>query len=260
MSETNDKPDVAPQEGQQGQQEQEQAPVSEDIKALIAALSQKPAETTPEPGAETATPSATDEVSALGAAYADPATAPMVRVFKAAAPGLDLERAVGKAVAHGDLSLIDEAYIKEKGGKGAQDLLSIAQALVEQVNHSAVALQDEVYATAGGEENWDASVAVFNKEAPAHLRTVVKKMADSPDRSAVLAAAQYVIEFGAQHGVTTTKGNQMRGNPSETGAGNALDKKTFQQELLKLNPNSRDYADQYNQLIQRRSVGKRLGR
>ena len=196
MSETNDNPDVAQQAGQREGQ-QTQPTVSEDIKALIAALGQKPAEPAPEPAAEPepATPSDTDEVSTLSAAYADPATAPMVRVFKAAAPGLDLERAVGKAVTHGDLSLIDEAYIKEKGGKGAQDLLSIAQALVEQVNHSAVALQDEVYATAGGEENWDASVAVFNKEAPAHLRAVVKKMADSPDRSAVLAAAQYVIEF-----------------------------------------------------------------
>lgn len=252
----------SPEQGQQQQVPNQETQASAEIKALIAALNQR-GDTKPDPAPAPEPDQGTEgeaEPSTLAAAYSDPATASMIRVLQAGAPGLDVDRAIGKAVLYGDLSLIDTAYISEKGGKGAKDLMTIAEALVEQANQAAYAIQEEVFSTAGGEENWDASVAVFNKEAPAHLRKVVRTLADSGDREAVLAAAQYVVEFGQQHGVTITKGNQMRGNPSDTNAGQALDRQTFQTELRKLDPRSRDYETQYQQLLERRAVGKRLGR
>lgn len=240
------------QQGQQQGQQQEQSDIQQLLAALTSKQAQEPAQE-PEPA-----PVQQHDAPALSAAYADPAVAAMRSVLAASAPNIDVDRAISNAVLHGDLSLIDSAYLKEIGGKNADNLIAIANGLVQQTVNSAVALQNEVYSTAGSEENWDAAVAVYQKEAPDHIKVAIKQLVDSGKRENVLAAARTVIEFGKQSGSVINKGVQMRGSPT-TDATKALDKRTFQAELNKLNPNSRDFTEQYEALLARRALGKRLG-
>lgn len=176
-----------------------------------------------------------------------------------AGSGLDVNRAIGKALEFGDASLIDEAYIKEAGGANAAYVAQVAKGLVEHAVREETALTQSVYAQSGGEANWRAALGAFEASAPGHLQTIVKALYDSKDHSNIDAATKTILDYAKQAGATITPAGIFAGGAAG-GSVQALDKAGFQAELLKLDKNARGYEQARAELFVRRHAGKQLGR
>lgn len=190
----------------------------------------------------------------------DPIIKSMATVMQTVGKGVDLDRAIGKAIEDGRTDLIDVAYLREVGGANAQDLITIATGLVNAVAAKSAAVSNEVHALAGGQANWDAGVAVFNQAAPSELRLVVAQMLDSGKEQLIKAGAKMVVEFSKNSGKLPNVNPLLQSGASAPAAAQALDKVAFQTELRKLDPNSRDFQSQREQLFARRQLGRQLGK
>ncbi len=227
-----------------------------DLNAAIAALSAALASSAPAPAAGTPAPAAGTSFNDGG----DPILKSMAAVVKTAAAGIDLDRLLGKAVEYGDVNLIDVAYLNEKGGASASELLTIAQGMVQAVNAKAAAVEREVHGLAGSEANWNAAAAAFNQRAAPELRTVVAQMLDSKNDLQIKAAARLIVDFAKSTGSVPTAGVLLQSGGAAPLSGQALSKEEFQIELRKLKPEARDYATQRADLFARRTAGKQLGK
>lgn len=190
----------------------------------------------------------------------DPVLNSLQSVFASVGAGIDIERALGKALTYGDPALIDLAYIKEKGGATADQLAIVAKAIVERVQTQTESATSAVYDTAGGKPQWDAAAATFDQNAPAHLKLVIGKLLDSGNRDAVKQAAQAVVDYVKQNGLVPTGAGLLTPNASGMNSAQALTKEDFQAALQKLDPNARNYDATRQDLFARRSLGKQLGK
>lgn len=191
----------------------------------------------------------------------DPIIKSMATVMQTVGKDIDLDRAIGKAISDGRADLIDIAYLREKGGANAADLITIATGLVNAVAEKSAAVSNEVHALAGGQAQWDAGVAVFNQAAPQELRLVVAQMLDSGKEQLVKAGAKMVVEFSKNSGHLPSVNPLLNtGASAPAAAAQALDKAGFQAELRKLNPQDRDFNAQREQLFARRQLGRQLGK
>lgn len=191
----------------------------------------------------------------------DPIIRSMATVLQTAGKDIDLDRAISKALKYGDAGLVDVAYLTEKGGANAAQLVTIAQGLVQSVTAQSDAIMSEVYSTTGGEAGWDASVASFNTSAPQALRTTVAAMLDSTNKAQIKAGAQIIAEFGRAGGHIPQQGAPLLNAAAGSSASaQGLDKRGFQAELRKLDVNSPDYNEQRENLFSRREIGRRLGK
>lgn len=240
------------------------------IAALTAAFQGNPAQA-PAPAAAPEEPQAPTNIPAAGTNVGnlndldidgldDPAMRGMAQALLAGAPdGFDIDRAIGQAVATGDASRIDRAYLIEKFGARAVGQIAIAEGLIASVNAQASAQANTVYAAAGGQQQWNAAATAFNSGAPSELRAIVANMLDSGNKTYIDAAAKLVVSFGASSGLIP---KQQAGLTAVAGVGNAsaLDKAGFQAELRKLNPSDRNFAQSRAELFARRQLGVQLGR
>lgn len=226
-----------------------QAQVDAQIAAALAAA--KPAPATP-------VPSPVPDFAAN--APADPVLASLTDVFVKVGNGLDLDRAIGKALQYGDPALIDKAYITEKGGATATQLATLAEAIVTRVQTQTSEAVNSVYSTAGDKASWDAAAAVFNQQAPAHLKMVIAQMLESGNPQAVKAAAQSVVDYTRNNGLVSAPGQYVNAGATGASAAQALDKEGFQEALRSLDRNSRTYETQRQDLFVRRALGKQLGK
>lgn len=188
----------------------------------------------------------------------DPALKAMTNAFLSMGSGIDLERAIGKALQFGNPALIDTAYITEKGGSQSGVLNELGKQIVEQVQRSAAAATSAAHSAAGSKEAWDAAAVGFNANAPQHLKTVVRTMLESGDSATVAAAAKTVVDFVRQGGIVATPAGLVQ-HGTATGAANALDKAGFQAELRKLNARSSTFEADRAALFARRSAGRASG-
>lgn len=245
--------------------QQAQAPQGNDaLASAIAALTQAlGTQVTPvEPAAQAApaiqgVPQNLNEfdVSSLD----DPIMRSMATVMQTVGKDLDMDRAIGKALANGRVDLIDVAYITEKGGANAQQLITIAQGLVQAVEAKSAAATAKVYAMAGGQQQWDAGIAAFNSGAPQELRVVVGQMLDSGKDNLIDAGAKIIVEFSKNSGLLPQNKPLLQQGAASAVAAQALDKVGFQAELRKLNPNERGFEAARAELFARRQAGKNLG-
>lgn len=220
-------------------------------KALAAAAPAKPAPAATPPGAA-------PKVTADAAVPNDALLAGHTRVLTGHSAGLDLDRALGQALAQGDSTRIDRAYILEKGGADGAYLVSVAEAMVERVNTQTAAAMQAVHAAAGGQAEWSTAVAAFNQSAPAHLRQVVSQMLESGDNATISAASKTVVDYVKQGGLVVTKAGLL--NPdSSVSAAEGMSDAQFKAAHFKLNVNSPTYMAERTALFARRSVGKQLG-
>ena len=190
----------------------------------------------------------------------DPIIKSMATVMQTVGKGLDMDRAIGKAIADGRPDLIDVAYLREKGGANAEELITIANGLVNAVAAKGNAVTAEVHNLAGGEAGWDAGVAAFNKGAPQELRVVVAQMLDSGKDNLIKAAAKLVVEFSKGSGYIPNVNPGVQSGAASLPAAQALDKFAFQEELRKLNPQDRNFNAQRGELFARRALGRSLGK
>lgn len=228
------------------------------VSALLAALKATQAPAAPEPvqGAVT-TPGKLNDLDP--AVIEDPILRSMATVMQTIGKDLDLDRVFSKALDHGDASLLDLAYLREKGGVNAPQLITIAEGIVQAVNAQADAVTAEVHNLAGGAQNWDAAVAAFNKQAPVEFRQVVAMMLDSKEKSKISAGAKLVVEFAKGSGLVPNVNKLVQNGGAAVPAALALTKEGFQAELRKLNPNDRDFGEQREALFSRRAMGRQLG-
>lgn len=227
---------------------------------LRAALSQTPGavpQTPTEPAAGWVPPNVnTFDVNSI----TDPTIKSMASILQVTGKDLDLSRAIGRAVQDGDPSLIDFAYIAEKGGANAAHLSQIAQGLVQAVAAKSESITREVHALVGGEAAWSQATVVFNQSAPAEIKAIVGQMLNSTNEAHIKAGAKIVAEFGRASGRIPQPGVGLLQNIAAGGAGSqGLSKDAFQAELRKLVPDSKGYEEARENLFARRSLGKRAG-
>ncbi len=190
----------------------------------------------------------------------DPIIKSMATILQGASANLDLTRVLSRALSTGDVSLIDYAYLHEKGGANAAHLAEISKGIVQAVSAKADAVTSEIHTLVGGEANWTRSTAVFNQSAPQELRVTVARMLDSTDDSIIKAGAKIVAEFGRQSGQLPQLGTGLLQNNVAVGAGSSgLSKTQFQAELNKLKPDTQGYYEAREALFARRSLGKQIG-
>ena len=248
----------APAQGAQPQQSNDALATA--IAALTSALStQQPA--TPavqEQATIQGVPASLNDFDVAG--MDDPILKSMATVMQTVGKGIDMDRALGKAIQNGRVDLIDVAYIREKGGENADQLVTIAQGLVNAIEAKSAASTAKVHNLAGGEQNWNASIAAFNIGAPLELRTVVGQMLDSGKENLIEAGAKLIVEFGkGKSGLLPEVGRTVNGGAASLPAAQALSKEQFQTELRKLNTNDRTYESARGELFSRRQLGKQLG-
>lgn len=236
------------------------AAVTPDLSAAIAALTAAMAANKPPEPAPAAPNAATDSLNSYDiGSIDDPIIKSMATVLSTVGQGLDMDRALGKALADGRTDLIDVAYLREKGGANAEQLITIAQGIVNAVEAKASQVTSELHALAGGEPLWNASVAAFNTGAPLELRTVVAQMLDSQKDNLIKAGAKMIVEYGKSSGSVPQVNPLIQGGASALPQSQALDKGAFQTELRKLDPQSRTFAADRNALFSRRQLGRQLG-
>lgn len=189
----------------------------------------------------------------------DPVIKSTANILLASSPNIDLDRALAKAIQYGQPDLIDVAYLKEKGGTNADNLITIAKSLVTQIANVAEANTKAVYALANGQENWETAVTAFNQFADPTQRKTISDLLDSGKPQFVQYAAQTVLAFSRQSGAVPFTGQQIQTGQASVAASQGLSKAQFQAELAKLNRNAPDYAEQSNILLGRRQLGKNIG-
>lgn len=224
----------------------------------------KPAQAAPAVQAPVAASAPIGAQAALDAAKAataqDPHLMAVFSTFELVAPEVDLARAVGAAIDHGDLSRIDEAYLREKGGANAEKLIQIAKGLIQHINTSVTAVVTSVHAMAGGEDAFNNAVAVFNEKAPKYLREFVAQSFDSHNPDRIRSATESLLDFVKTQGaLPVAPQGHVRAGGGTPAAGQGLSKEAYQAERLKLNRNDRDYADKERELTARRQIGKSQG-
>ena len=179
----------------------------------------------------------------------------------------DLERAVAKAMEYGNTDLIDRAFIKEKFGKYADQALSLAEAAVKEdvrvQQENITKSKQTVYTAAGGEQQWNQAVSVFNTSATPTIKAAVKALMDQGN---IAGGAELLLNSVKDSGLLPNVNSTLQGGGAVAGAAGALTAAQFQTELatLRNEAGNRSFetgpvAAKYNSLIARRTAGKKLG-
>lgn len=240
------------------------APVTPDagqtsLQAAIAALTAQLQSQTPEAAPAAVTPVASDLHKYDVGSIDDPIIRSMATVMQTVGKGVDLDRALGHAIETGRVDMVDAAYLREVGGENAEQLIAIAQGLVQAIEAKGTAVTAGVHALAGGEAGWNTSVAAFNTGAPQELRMVVAQMLDSNKENMIQAGAKLVLEFAKASGRVPNITPGLRTGAASAPQGQALDKEGFQAELRKLNPQDRQFNSARQELFARRQLGRNMG-
>ncbi|WP_257542574.1 hypothetical protein [Sphingobium sp. CFD-1] len=179
----------------------------------------------------------------------------------------DLDRAVAKAMEYGNPDLIDRAFIKEKFGKFADQALSLAEAAVKEdvrvQQENITKNKQTVYTAAGGEQQWNQAVSVFNTSATPTIKAAVKALMDQGN---IAGGAELLLNSVKDSGLLPNVNPTLQGGGAVSGAAGALTASQFQAELatLRTEAGNRSFetgpvATKYNSLIARRAAGKKLG-
>lgn len=224
--------------------------VDPTLAALLAALGNAPANAAAAPAATAATPTFT--------ASSDPVMQSLTGIL--AGSGVDVSKAIAKAIEYGDASLIDKAYIASVGGANSAHLTQLAEQMVAHAGRESEAAEQSCYALAGGQANFHSAVAVWNSAAPAHLQAIITQMMDSGNRTQSDAAAKMIVEFAKGNGGLMQPAGLVNAGAARPGADAALSKEQFQAEMQKLDKNAVGYEQRRGELYGRRAMGKQMGR
>lgn len=209
-----------------------------------------------------ASPPKTTEVAPAQYEFGNKAIEVAVNAFckSTGATEQDIDRATSKAIEYGDPNLIDVQFLKERFGADADSAIELTKAVIEYSATETERLIQDVYNSAGGKEAWAQSVSLFNSVAPKSMVNVIRTMLDSGDVNSIREASKAIVDFASNSGAMVAKS----GTRIQAGGGisnsQGLSAEEFREERGKLNPNSRNYEEQYYSLMERRKLGKQLGK
>jgi hypothetical protein len=172
--------------------------------------------------------------------------------------GVDVQRAVGRALEEGDASLIDLAYLTEAGGANAKQLETIAKAMVAHQEANDARLEQAVYAKFGGESVWDAALNYFAQNSNEATKEYVVGMLKTRNPQLIEQATNMIKDVVTQAGAMLSPAVTVHG--AGGGGGLApLDKDGFKQEIAKLRPGTPGFEAARQELFIRRHIGKQQG-
>ena len=193
----------------------------------------------------------------LGDSVLNAAVSTLVATTKATE--VDLERIAAKAIEYGDINLLDVNFIREKYPQFEQQFIAVAQAIIDQRGVVENFNRQQIYNLAGGEQNWNAAVSVFNANAPDYLRTAVRSLIDGGKQT---EGAQLLMDYVQGSGLGVVRGDRIQSTNISAGNG-GLTKKQFQEEMQKLRKDAGSrsldtgpYRARYDDLLARRAFGR----
>lgn len=217
-----------------------------------------PAATVPEVIAPSTTPAPTKAgtLSDLGVDPKDPSISVVVAYVDtiASKSTLDLQRAVGHSLEQGNSAFVDEAYIRDtiKDKAEADDVIKLLKGVIDHQGTVAKKVVQDAYAKAGGEANWRAAVAYFNKSATANEKQAMKTLLGSGDQASIDHAVEQVLTAAKNGGVTITH------VPTPIGS-NTSEKGITRQEFAKIIGNRHSTDAEIQNARRLRSVGMKHG-
>lgn len=178
------------------------------------------------------------------------------------ATSTDLQRIVGKALEYGDANLVDTAFVTEKFGKHADQMIALAKAAVEEQGNSQARAVAQVHALAGSKDNWDNAVSIFNQNAPEHLKSAARMLLDAGQLE---QGAKLIMDMVQNAGFVPVANGLLQGGVAPS-TGGALNAKQFQEGIAALKKEagnrsleSGPYAQKLQTLHQRRNLGRQQG-
>lgn len=174
----------------------------------------------------------------------------------------DLQHAVNAAIQYNNPDLIDVEFIRAKCGKNADQAIALAKAAVTDIASKAEATRQEVFQAAGGQQQWEQAVSVFNTSAPEHVKAAVKALINSGQ---LKAGATMLLEQVQATGLVPTVNPLVQGGQA-AGTGGALSAVDFQKEMAALKKEAGNRSletghigQRYQELMARRAQGRKLG-
>lgn len=189
----------------------------------------------------------------------NPTVRNIAKYIKSISPDLDFNKAFNVAIQEQDDRLIDKVYLKEVAGDKYDFILESAKTVIELSKQDAENSINEIYKLADGQNNWLSYANLFNKEAPKGTKNIITKLLNSTSKKDVFEAANFIIDFGKQKGVSYKKAERVKTVSSGRGSVNGISKTEFIMALKKLNNKDYDYQDKKEELIKLRKLGVESG-
>jgi len=221
---------------------------------------QEPAPKEPEKPAPKAKQNTAPVADIIGDLADDPYAKPSVTYIEnmCSTSDVDLGRAFNKAVEYGDASLIDEAYLRDQLGENADAVIQQATSLFEYSAHKAKESLTNIYQTVGngdaksGEALLKQSAEYFNKAGDPAEKAEIEYLLDSGNKDLMARAAQRIVQFAQQGGMTYQPGQQPLGNPSSA---KGLSRQEYVEKISAQNLS----PEQYQELRKLREIGRKQG-
>lgn len=166
--------------------------------------------------------------------------------------GVDIQRALGNATDELDARFIDVHYLKEKLGDKADQVIKLATSTIEYARDYQAESVKQVREQAGGEQQWNAAVQVFNEKADPQERAMLADLLNSGVRDKMLYAAKKVAEFGVNAGAVIRHNAPPMGQP---GSMQGLSKEAYVKAISERNLS----PEKYEQLKAQRRLGMQQG-
>lgn len=200
-----------------------------------------------------------------GDAVVDLAVQNFSRAFSVS--GEVFKQAVQPALDSGDIGRLDHAALLKAGGaEAAVQAVELVRALSGAMQARAASVAEYVHTTAGGKENWVASVTHFNASQPDFVKEQFLNLLQSGDRAKMDYAAKHIVQLAQQAGVVAATLAVQPGGGT-VGNTSALSNAEFVKELNALRSEAKNnslesgpYAERYHNLLERRAAGRQLGK
>lgn len=188
----------------------------------------------------------------------DPQFKPIAMYLDTKLEGVDTDRAFAKAIEYGDVGLIDRAYLVEKLGDGADEVINLSTSLFEAAQAKATAQVNEVYQQFGGHQVVSQAVKYFNEKGSSAERKVLGSLLDSGVKENVQYAMERIVSFAKQSGGVVSNNNAIpMGQP---GYERGLSADEYREALRKVTSGStRPSEAVLSKLANARKLGKQQG-
>ena len=174
-----------------------------------------------------------------------------------------LKQITAKALEHGDVELLDIGLLEKAGAGKFAPLLKqvVAQQIDNATKQETLAVQ-QVHTVAGGKEQWDTAVKLYNTTATKEERGLVSFLFDNGREA---DGARIVMEYIKARGLTPGNGPSLTG-AAVNAVASGLSKADFQKEWAALSKEagnrsleSSQFKGRIEDLYRRRAIGAKAG-